>query len=445
MPAPCWCCPSKRCWHEESARHPGLEPCSTAAPGPRCCAARRSATRPDCSRGRARSSTTCASVAMRPCCEYTAQLDGVRAAAAGSDRAGVRGRRSRALTSAQHRRPGARHRHGDALPRAADGAGTAAGDHAGRRLRADHGAARRRRAVRARGHGSPSLHGDHGRRAGAHRRLPERVMCTPPRPDGTRRSGGAGRRQALRRAQDLQARRRAGHGRDGLRHRERCRGATRSSARATPGSRPPSRSLPQDAEGAALDLPAGPSEVLVIADDAARARVRCGRPAGPGRAQCRCAGDAGHDVAPLAEAVPTRSTGSCGRCRARHPAAVDRRTAGSSLVPDLATALRGVEPLRARAPDRADARSARAARRHPQCRLDVPRRLVAGIHGRLLLRHQPRAADLRLCARLQRLSLTRLPEAHDGAGTHGRGPPQPGPGGRDPGATSKAWMRTPTP
>ena len=50
-------------------------------------------------------------------------------------------------------------------------------------------------------------------------------------------------------------------------------------------------------------------------------------------------------------------------------------------------------------------------------RLGVPRRVVAGIHGRLLLGHQPRAADLRLRAQLQRPVAARLPEAHHRAGT----------------------------
>ncbi len=39
-----------------------------------------------------------------------------------------------------------------------------------------------------------------------------------------------------------------------------------------------------DPLGAACDLPAGPSEVLVIADDARQSGLRRGRPAGTGRA-----------------------------------------------------------------------------------------------------------------------------------------------------------------
>ena len=72
---------------------------------------------------------------------------------------------------------------------------------------------------------------------------------------------------------------------------------------------------------------------------------------------------------------------------------------------------RGQQSLRARAPDRAGRVAARLARPRPQCRLGVPRRVDAGDDGRLLQRHQPRAADLRLRARLQRAWRDRFRQA----------------------------------
>ena len=58
--------------------------------------------------------------------------------------------------------------------------------------------------------------------------------------------------RAVRHRHGLQGRRRAGHRRDGLWHRQRSRRSTRSSAPATPGSPPPSSSCASDPEGAAL-------------------------------------------------------------------------------------------------------------------------------------------------------------------------------------------------
>ena len=53
---------------------------------------------------------------------------------------------------------------------------------------------------------------------------PQRVLCTPPRRDGSGASGGAGRRAAVRHRHGVQGRRRAGHRRARLRHRERPQG-----------------------------------------------------------------------------------------------------------------------------------------------------------------------------------------------------------------------------
>ena len=51
-----------------------------------------------------------------------------------------------------------------------------------------------------------------------------------------------------------------------------------------------------DPAGAAIDLPAGPSEVLVIADESANAQIRRRGPARAGRTRHHCAGRAGDDL-----------------------------------------------------------------------------------------------------------------------------------------------------
>ena len=174
-----------------------------------------------------------------------------------------------------------------------------------------------------------------------------------------------------------------------------------------------------DPDGAAIDMPAGPSEVLVIADDGARARVRRRRPAGAGRARRRLAGGAGHDVAALMRSgASTSSSGSCAALpRAAIIAAALAPQPRRSSWPDLATALEVSNRLRAGAPDPARSRPARAGCRACARRLGVPRRLDARGARRLLQRHQPRAADLRLCARLQRPGRRRLLKPHHGAGS----------------------------
>ena len=64
-----------------------------------------------------------------------------------------------------------------------------------------------------------------------------------------------------------------------------------------------------DPAGAAIDLPAGPSEVLVIADDSANAQLRRRGSAGAGRTRHDRAGDPGHAIAEASpRACPPKST-----------------------------------------------------------------------------------------------------------------------------------------
>ena len=126
---------------------------------------------------------------------------------------------------------------------------------------------------------------------------PVRVMCTPPRPDGTAdpavlvaaRLCGIDQVFKLGGAQ-------ADRG-DGLSAPQRARRSARSSVPAMPGSRRAKQIVAQDADGAALDLPAGPSEVLVIADEAREPEFVAADLLAQAEHSTRRAGGAGHDFA----------------------------------------------------------------------------------------------------------------------------------------------------
>ena len=165
-----------------------------------------------------------------------------------------------------------------------------------------------------------------------------------------------------------------------------------------------------DPAGAAIDLPAGPSEVLVIADDSANARF----------VAADLLAQAEHDT--IAQVVLVTDLDS--RWPQRWPREVDAQIAAHLSRRDIVAqsmansrcilvarprdGRRGFERIRARAPHHPDARSARAARAGVERGLGVPRRMVARVHGRLLLGHQSRAAHFRLRAQLQRSVAARL-------------------------------------
>ena len=356
--------------------------------------------------GARRSSARCAAMATRRCCAFAARFD--RRAArqrCRSRREEFAAARSGAEARAD-RGARARHRQRAALPRGA----AAAAAVAWRRCRAC-AASGVFRPIPAVGlyvpAGSAPLPSavDHAGRSGALAGCPQRVLCTPP--DARRRGQcrRAGRGAALRHRQRVQGRRRAGD---------------RRAWRTAPQSVPkvdkifgPGNALGHggqaarrgDPAGAACDLPAGPSEVLVIADDDADAELRRGRPAGAGRARRAVrrpcwsrdfARAGGRRSPPQFDAADARAVAR------RNPRQVAARTAAASSCRTSTTAIEVSQRyapehliLQTREPRRwLDARAQR--------RLGVPRRVVAGVDGRLLLRHQPRAADLRLRARLQR-------------------------------------------
>ena len=249
-----------------------------------------------------------------------------------------------------------------------------------------------------------------------------RAIASSPGPDGTRPRGGAGRGASCAASTPSTrwaARRPSPRSPSAPRP---CARSTRSSGPAAPGSPRPSRSSPRDPDGAAIDLPAGPSEVLVIADESANARF----------VAADLLAQAEHDtlaqvmLVTTSQALATRGArrSSTRRPRSlsapRHRRAVDGALAAASLVADLDDGHRRLQRIRARAPHHPDARAARAAAAGRLRGLGVPRRLVAGVDGRLLLGHQSRAADVRLCAQLQRRVAAGVSEAHHRAGAQRR-------------------------
>ena len=187
----------------------------------------------------------------------------------------------------------------------------------------------------------------------------EVVLCTPPRRDGSADPAVLLRRAALRHRARVQARRRAGDRGDGVRHRQRAalRQAVRPRQRLRHRSQAPGRRCAGD--GAAIDMPAGPSEVLVIADAGANRRrssppTCCRRPSTARIRRCCCVSD---DDA-LLDAVDARSSNAQLACAAarRH------RAPGAGVIARHSRAHRSrrrwtiSNRLRARAPDPGAAR-----------------------------------------------------------------------------------------
>ncbi len=207
--------------------------------------------------------------------------------------------------------------------------------------------------------------------------------------------------------------------------RRRCRRSTRSSGPAMPGSpRPSSSSRPTPTARRSTCRPDRPK--CWSSPTSGATGLRRGRPAGAGRAQRGRAGRAGHDVARVRRGLHRRGRAPDGDAApTRHRGRVDRREPRASSCPIS----RRHSTCRNRyAPEHLIlqvALAARLAAARAQRRLGVPRRVDAGDHGRLLQRHQSRAADLRPRPRLQRPRRARLREAHDGAGSDARRPRRP--------------------
>ncbi len=143
-------------------------------------------------------------------------------------------------------------------------------DRAGSGMRTHQRAHPRRRPVCARRFRSPALHRHHAGGARGHRRLPGAHHVHAAEPRRRRRRRDSGRGAPIRRRSRVQAGGAPGHRRHGLRHRQHPQ--VRQVVRARHAFVTAAKLLAaQDAAGAAADLPAGPTEVMVIADEGARA------------------------------------------------------------------------------------------------------------------------------------------------------------------------------
>ena len=168
-------------------------------------------------------------------------------------------------------------------------------DRPGHRDRAPLDPARPGRLLRARRLGAVPVVAGHDRRPGPRRRrrrVRRRVARRPRRavdPVLARRGRPPRRRRS---SSSPAAPRRSARWRSGCRASRRRARSIGSSARATRGSRRPSS---RSAGDVGIDLPAGPSEGMVLADADRRPRARRRRPGHPGRARPRLAGHPRHD------------------------------------------------------------------------------------------------------------------------------------------------------
>ena len=393
-------------------------------------------------RRRARSSTACAAAAMRPCARYAREFDGVELAQLRGERRGVR-RRAYAAAGRRDRGARARDRQRRALPPRHAAAPTAVEIQPGVRCE------RLVRPIDAVGlyvpAGSAPLPSTvimlavPARIAGCARR----VLCTPPQRDGRANA-------AVLVAAEL----------CGIRQVFKIGGAQAIAAMAYG-----TESVPK------VDKIFGPGNAWVtaakqlVAADPARRRARhAGGPlrgagdrrrqrsprvrrrgsAGAGRARSARPGAAAHDLrCPGAERGCAGTRADAGACRGGEILRQSLAASRILVVPDLATA---VEVSKRYAPEHLILQT-----RAPRSLLERIHNagsvflgaVVAGAHGRLLLRHQPRAADLWLCARLQRPVGARFHAPHHGAGADARRTAPARPDSQPRWRGSRDWMRTP--
>ena len=207
---------------------------------------------------------------------------------------------------------------------------------------------------------------------------PERIMCTPPharRHAPIRRCWSPRAGPASSRYSRWAARRPSP---PWPMARRPSRSATRCSGPATPGSRPPNCCVASDAAGAAADLPAGVTEVMVIADESARADFVAADLLAQAEHGAEAQALLVTPSAPLADERRARGASDrCSRCRAREILASPCAQMRLIVVDSLDTALRSRERVCARAPAAAGARAAALARAGRGRRCGVPRPLVA--------------------------------------------------------------------
>ena len=259
-----------------------------------------------------------------------------------------------------------------------------------------------------------------------------RIVMVAPTPDGDGQPAGAGGGRDRRGRRGLPDRRRPGGGGAGLRHGQRSPRSTRSSG---PGNAYVAEAKRQVFGRVGIDMIAGPSEIVVVAEAVLDSGLGRGRPAVAGRARRARAVDPDHRRRGLRGRRGGGGRGASSRRlqRGRRSRGASWREHGadrrwSRRLDDAAGAGRRAGPRASRA---RSARRRGAGGRDPPCRGDLPRRLHARGDRRLCRRPEPRPADRRAPpASPPGLARPRLPEAHHAARLRPR-------------AASRGWRRRP--
>ena len=198
-----------------------------------------------------------------------------------------------------------------------------------------------------------------------------------------------------------------------------------------------------------IDMIAGPSEVLVVADARQRSGLDRRRPARPGRARRGRAVDPDHR---RRRPSPTRSSAAVEAQLAELPRARHRPRELARLRRDHRGARRSTRRRRWSTGSRPSIWSSRSptpdalAARDPQRRRDLPRPPHAGGDRRLCRRPEPRAADGAHRALLLRPLRARFHEAHlDPEARRGRLPRSVPPRWRSPSRGPRRASRAPSP
>ena len=187
----------------------------------------------------------------------------------------------------------------------------------------------------------------------------------------------------------------------------------------------------RDPSGAACDLPAGPSEVLVIADQGANALFV----AADLLAQAEHGPDSQVVLVSTSRALLERAASEVLRQVERLPRReIARAALARSVLVEVDTLADAMAVSNDYAPEHLIlhvADPARARRQRPERRLRVPRSVDPRNGGRLRERDEPRPPDLRVCPRVRRTDDGELPEVDHLPGDdhwwprRARAPPRP--------------------
>ena len=290
--------------------------------------------------------------------------------------------------------------------------------------------------------GAPLFDGAHARRAARDRRCAEIVLCTPAGRDGSiapeiRYAAalcGVRRVFALGGGAGVAA---MAYGTESVPRVDKIFG---------PGNRYVTRAKQLvGAEGTAIDLPAGPSEVLVLADEgaspdfAAADLLSQAEHGGDSQAVLVCRTVA---FARRVNDALRRQTAASSRNAILRESLAQSRIVVFDLQDDMLDFRRSLRP---RTPDRLAARPVARRPPHHDGRQRLRGRLCPRKRRRLRLGDEPHAPHGRVRPRVQRREHRQLPAPHHLSGTHARRASRTRPDGRRHGPGPRDWTRMPKP